>query len=403
MSDEAPLSREQTNRFQEKIKEPPNLRFSDLVGQSGAINRLKDYSAFYAKTGATPGHILITGEDGLGKANFAKAFADERMVPWQEAEAAELAIVGDVSALLTNLRQDQVLILNHVQMLRKIPLARFVEAMSSGKLSITIGMGPAARTHVMDLRPFTLVASCPRKSDCPVDLLPEFSLVLELQPYSISELALIATRIAARKNLELQIDAAQFLVRHCERNPRYIEATLARVARAINKTTISEDDVREVFALFGTHVRADGSASPDEMAEMSGQDFERLISRLLDTMEFRTELTKVSGDGGIDIIAVLDKPIIGGKYLFQCKRYAPDNLVGASAVRDFCGAVSADRVVKGVFVTTSDFTPQAREFADKAGIELIDAAKLKELLHDHGLQEGESGRDKQNPIETTSS
>ena len=136
---------------------------------------------------------------------------------------------------------------------------------------------------------------------------------------------------------------------------------------------------------------------------MSGQDFERLISRLLDAMEFRSELTKVSGDGGIDIIAVLDKPIIGGKYLFQCKRYAPDNLVGASAVRDFCGAVSADRVVKGVFVTTSDFTPQAREFADKAGIELIDAAKLKALLHDHGLQERKSGLDEQNPIEGTSS
>jgi Holliday junction resolvasome RuvABC ATP-dependent DNA helicase subunit len=402
MSNEVPLSREQMNRFP-KIEEPTNLRFSDLVGQSGVVSRLKDYSAFYAKTGATPGHILITGEDGLGKASFAKAFADERGVPRQEAEAAELAIVGDVTALLTNFRENQLLILNRVQALRKIPLARFVEAMSSGKLSITIGLGPAARTHVMDLRPFTLVATCPKKSDCPVDLLPEFSLVLELQPYSMSELALIATRIAARKNLELQDDAAQFLVRHCERNPRYIEATVARVARAVNKTKISEEDVREVFALFGTRVREESSGSPNEMAEMSGQDFERLICRLLDAMEFRTELTKVSGDGGIDIIAVLDKSIIGGKYLFQCKRYAPDNLVGASAVRDFYGAVTADRAVKGVFVTTSDFTPQAREFADKTGIELIDAAKLKALLHDHGLQEGQFGLDEQKPIESASS
>lgn len=225
-------------------------------------------------------------------------------------------------------------------------------------------------------------------------MLAEFSLVLELQPYSMPELALIAARIAARKNLELQNNAGEFLVRHCERNPRYVEAMLARIARAINKTTISEEDVREVFCLFGTHVKEDGSASTDEMAKMSGQDFERLISRLLGAMEFRTELTKVSGDGGIDIIAVLDKPIIGGKYLFQCKRYAPDNLVGASAVRDFYGAVTADRAVKGVFVTTSDFTQQARDFADKAGIELMDAAKLKALLHDHGIQEDESGCDK---------
>ena len=115
---------------QKVVVPEPNLHFSDLVGQTGAVSRLKDYSAFYAKTGATPGHILITGEDGLGKANFAKAFANERGVPWHESEAAELTIVGDVTALLTNLRQDQVLILNHVQRLRNAHLlARFVEAM----------------------------------------------------------------------------------------------------------------------------------------------------------------------------------------------------------------------------------------------------------------------------------
>jgi len=380
-----------------------NFRFSDLVGQSGTVNRLKDYGAFYDRTGATPGHILITGEDGSGKANLARAFANERGVPWQEAEAAKLAVCGDVTALLTNLRQNQLLLLSHVQALRKTPLGRLCEAMSSGKLSITIGSGPAARNHVMDVPSFTLVATCSKKSECPVDLLPEFSLVLELQPYSMSELSMIATRIAARKNLELQNDAAQFLVKHCERNPRYIEATLARVARAVNKTKISEEDVREFFALFGTHIREDGSASLDGMNEMSGQDFERHICRLLDAMEFRTELTKISGDGGIDVIAVLDKPIIGGKYLFQCKRYAPDNLVGASAVRDFYGAVTADRAVKGVFVTTSDFTPQARDFGDKAGIELIDAAKLRALLDEYGLHEGGPDFDEQNPIESASS
>jgi hypothetical protein len=31
-----------------------------------------------------------------------------------------------------------------------------------------------------------------------------------------------------------------------------------------------------------------------------------------------SELTEGSGDGGIDIIALLDEPIIGGRYLFRC-------------------------------------------------------------------------------------
>ncbi len=157
--------------------------------------------------------------------------------PWQETEAAELAIVGDVSALLTNLRENQLLILNRAHMLRKIPLARFVEAMSSGKAVHHDRNGPSRANSCNG--PTAIHARCNLSEKNRIALsisLPEFSLVLELQPYSMSELALIATRIAARKNLELQDDAAQFLVRHCERNPRYIEATLARVARAVNKT-----------------------------------------------------------------------------------------------------------------------------------------------------------------------
>ena len=82
-------------------------------------------------------------------------------------------------------------------------------------------------------------------------------------------------------------------------------------------------------------------------------------------MGFRAEMTNATGDGGIDIVAVRNKPILGGGYLFQCKRYAPDNQVGVAAVRDFYGAVTADRAIKGIFVTTSDFTLQAREFGER--------------------------------------
>jgi len=102
-------------------------------------------------------------------------------------------------------------------------------------------------------------------------------------------------------------------------------------------------------------------------------------------MEFRAETTRATGDGGIDVVAVLDRPILGGKYLFQCKRYAPNNLVGASTVRDFYGAVTADKAVKGVLITTSDFTAQAREFAERVGLELINMGRLQSLLTQYGM------------------
>jgi restriction system protein len=104
-------------------------------------------------------------------------------------------------------------------------------------------------------------------------------------------------------------------------------------------------------------------------------------------MGFRTELTKTSGDGGIDIIAVLDRPIFRGRYLFQCKRYSQDNLVSAPAIRDFYGAVTADRATKGIFITTSEFTTQARDFGEKVGIELIDSHILESLFGEYALME----------------
>jgi tetratricopeptide (TPR) repeat protein len=119
---------------------------------------------------------------------------------------------------------------------------------------------------------------------------------------------------------------------------------------------------------------------------LSGVEFEDLVTRLLARMGFRTETTKASGDGGVDVVATLDQPLTGGRYLIQCKRYAPDSTVGAAMVREFYGALTADRLaIKGILITTSAFTAQATEFTEGLPIELIARDKLQELLERHGL------------------
>lgn len=122
----------------------------------------------------------------------------------------------------------------------------------------------------------------------------------------------------------------------------------------------------------------------DVIGSMSGADFERLISSLLKKMGFVAEMTKASGDGGIDIEATLDKPIVGGRYLIQCKRFAPGSLVGSPTVREFYGALIADRkAAKGILVTTSGYSEPAKKFAENLPIELIDGRMLAELLNQH--------------------
>lgn len=91
----------------------------------------------------------------------------------------------------------------------------------------------------------------------------------------------------------------------------------------------------------------------------------------------------MTGDGGIDIVALLDRPFSEGRYIFQYKRYSEGGLVGAPTIRDFYGAVMADGAVKGIFITTSEFTTQAREFAPQSGIELVNRARLNQLLDEY--------------------
>ncbi len=119
---------------------------------------------------------------------------------------------------------------------------------------------------------------------------------------------------------------------------------------------------------------------------LSGIEFEGLITQLLERMGFRAEMTKASGDGGVDVVATLDHPVTGGRYLIQCKRYAPDSPVGAATVREFYGVLTADRrAVKGILITTSGFTAQALEFAGGLPLELIGRGQLQRLLDQHGL------------------
>jgi Holliday junction resolvasome RuvABC ATP-dependent DNA helicase subunit len=374
------------------LMENVKLHYTDLIGQTNAVARLKAFGEYFASTGGNPENVLLIGEDGMGQSRIALTFAHECGVPFQQVDAASLEMVGDLTALLTNLGPRQVLFMDNLQRLRGIHVDRLTESMRDGKLEIIIGKGTAARTHVMEVKPFTLIATCPTKSDCPAKLLDAFSLVLNLQPYSVEELCVLAIRIANGTGVSFQAGVAELIARCCDGRPRHLESTLLRLVRAINKTVITEADVLQALGAFGIAVRSDGSPSrPNNLGNLSGQDFERLITTLLTRMGFQAEMTKTTGDGGIDIIAMLDKPIYGGRYLFQCKRFAPDNLIGAPTVRDFYGAVTADRAVKGVFITTSDFTLQAREFGERVGVELINLPQLRKLFFEYGIAELQDG------------
>jgi len=115
--------------------------------------------------------------------------------------------------------------------------------------------------------------------------------------------------------------------------------------------------------------------------------FEHLIVELLLAMGYGGTLEDAgralgrSGDDGVD--GVIDQDPLGVDQIYvQAKRYAEGNNIGSGAIRDFFGALSLKKASKGIFVTTSSFSPSAIQTARDRGsrIVLIDGIDLARLL-----------------------
>lgn len=115
--------------------------------------------------------------------------------------------------------------------------------------------------------------------------------------------------------------------------------------------------------------------------------FERLVVQLLLAMGYGGSASEAgralgkSGDGGVD--GVIDQDALGLDRIYvQAKRYADGNNVGAGAIRDFFGSLDRFKAAKGIFVTTSSFSPSAKETADLLSkrIVLIDGRQLAKLM-----------------------
>jgi len=120
--------------------------------------------------------------------------------------------------------------------------------------------------------------------------------------------------------------------------------------------------------------------------------FERLIVNLLMAMGYGGSVADAgralgrSGDDGVD--GVIDQDALGlDRVYIQAKRYKEANNVGSGDIRDFFGSLDRHKAAKGLFVTTSAFSPAAKETADYLSkrIVLIDGRQLAALMIRHNV------------------
>jgi len=120
---------------------------------------------------------------------------------------------------------------------------------------------------------------------------------------------------------------------------------------------------------------------------LSPKGFEQVCMRLLREAGFeRVQITGRSNDGGVDGVGVLQvNDLVSFNVVFQCKKW--DQAVPPKEVRDLRGAMDG-RAEKGIFLTTSAFSTNARAEAERPGaapIELVDGVKLFEMFKKYEL------------------
>ncbi len=359
-------------------------RLSEIIGQAQAVQRLKPLVELSREHNEPLPHILLIGAEGTGKRTLAMVLANEMGASVVTTAGPSLQNGAELMGILTNLAEIDVVYIDEIHRLPRVVEELLYPAMEDFSVIFVMDRGVNARTIHIPLRPFTLVGAAEKVAEISPRLRSLFPVTVVLQPYSEPELSAIALAFARAKGLSLTPGAAALLGRFSGGTLRKVRSALQLAVRLGVAEVVTESDASAALAILGHQVMDGASSVPADLMQLSGTEFEVCVTGLLQRIGFRTELTRATGDGGIDIVAYLDRPIVGGRYLVQCKRFTDATPVGAPMVREFYGAFVADRsAVKGLFITTSSFSARAREFVQNLPIELVDGVQLKALLAKH--------------------
>ena len=166
-------------------------------------------------------------------------------VPFQQTSGPALQIKGDLTAVLTNLREKQVLFIDEVHRLQAALEELLYSALEDYKLDIMIGQGPSARTHTIEVKPFSFVAATTRAGLLSAPLRSRFGVVLRLDFYTPEDLKVIVRRSAEILGVAVDEAGAQEIAARSRGTPRIANRLLRRVrdyaqvrgAGRIDKTT----------------------------------------------------------------------------------------------------------------------------------------------------------------------
>ncbi len=234
------------NDFVEE-KEEITLRpktLNEYIGQTTIKEKMKIYIESAKKREASLDHVLLYGAPGLGKTTLSNIIANEMNVHIKVTSGPAIEKPGDLAALLTNLKENDILFIDEIHRMSKSVEEILYPALEDFSLDLMIGKGASARSIRLDLPHFTLIGATTRAGMLSTPLRDRFGIVEKLATYNVEELDMIIRRSADILGVTIDKDASKSIALRSRGTPRIANRLLKRVgdyATVLNNSNITND------------------------------------------------------------------------------------------------------------------------------------------------------------------
>jgi holliday junction DNA helicase RuvB len=201
----------------------------DIVGQDKLRENLKIIIDASKSRAEVLDHILFYGPPGLGKTSLAHVIANEMNANIRITAGPSIERAGDLAAILTHLKQGDILFIDEIHRLGRAVEEILYPAMEDYALDIVVGKGPAAKNVRINLPRFTVVGATTRLSLLAGPLRDRFGAKFRLDYYELPAMEHIIKRAAGMLKVEITPEGATEIARRARGTPRVALRLLRRV------------------------------------------------------------------------------------------------------------------------------------------------------------------------------